>query len=262
MNELLVGYARESTEQQDLIAQRNGLHALGVGDDRIYVDHGLTGTNRDRPGLRLALAACRAGDTLVVTKLDRLARSLPDARDILDELTKGNVKLSLGGSIHDPTDPVGRLLFNVLAMVAECESDLIRLRTREGMKVAKAKAGCGASSQSSSQTKPSICSNCTISAHTPKPSLPNSSASGDQRSTAPSRGCGPSPGVRPHLGMAGDQPWVSGPLRSSAARIWPSHSVPSWRPFGSWSPRSQRHVVIIASTRIRHSRSKPRFTPG
>jgi len=48
MNELLVGYARESTEQQDLIAQRNGLHALGVGDDRIYVDHGLTGTNRDR----------------------------------------------------------------------------------------------------------------------------------------------------------------------------------------------------------------------
>jgi len=138
MNELLVGYARVSTEQQDLTAQRNGLRALGVGDDRIYVDHGLTGTNRDRPGLRLALAACRAGDTLVVTKLDRLARSLPDARDILDELTKRNVKLSLGGSIHNPTDPVGQLLFNVLAMVAEFESDLIRMRTREGMKVAKA----------------------------------------------------------------------------------------------------------------------------
>ena len=77
MNELLVGYARVSTEQQGLTAQRNGLCALGVGDDRIYVDHGLTGTNRDRPGLRLALAACRAGDILVVTKLDRLARSLP-----------------------------------------------------------------------------------------------------------------------------------------------------------------------------------------
>jgi DNA invertase Pin-like site-specific DNA recombinase len=50
MNELLVGYARVSTEQQDLTVQRNGLHALGVGDDRIYVDHGLTGINRDRPG--------------------------------------------------------------------------------------------------------------------------------------------------------------------------------------------------------------------
>ena len=75
----------------------------------------------------------------MVTKLDRLARSLPDARDILDELTRQNVKLSLGGSIHDPTDPVGRLLFNVLAMVAEFESDLIRMRTREGMQVARAK---------------------------------------------------------------------------------------------------------------------------
>jgi DNA invertase Pin-like site-specific DNA recombinase len=134
MNELLVGYARVSTEQQDVTAQRNGLHALGVGDDRIYVDHGLTGANRDRPALRLVLAACRAGDTLVVTKLDRLARSLPDARDILDELTKRNVKLSLCESIHDPTDPVGRLLFNMLAMVAEFEAHLIRLRTREGMK--------------------------------------------------------------------------------------------------------------------------------
>jgi DNA invertase Pin-like site-specific DNA recombinase len=90
MNELWVGYAHVSTEQQDLTAQRNGLHALGVGDDRIYVDHGLTGTNRDRPGLRLALAACRAGDTLVVTKLDRSPRSLPDARDILEELTRRN----------------------------------------------------------------------------------------------------------------------------------------------------------------------------
>jgi len=50
MNELLVGYARVSTEQQGLTAQRNGLHALSAGDDRIYVHHGLTDTNRDRPG--------------------------------------------------------------------------------------------------------------------------------------------------------------------------------------------------------------------
>jgi hypothetical protein len=71
MNELMVGYARVSTEQQDPTAQRNGLHALGVGLDRIYVDHGLTGTTRAYLGLRLALAAFRAGDTLVVTKLGR-----------------------------------------------------------------------------------------------------------------------------------------------------------------------------------------------
>src|SRR6266498_737921 len=136
---MLIGYARCSTDAQDLTAQRGALTALGVQPDRIYVDHGLTGTNRARPGLREALAACRAGDTLVVTKLDRLARSLPDARDIVEELTEADVKLNIGGSIHDPADPVGRLLFNVLAMIAEFESDLIRMRTREGMKIAKTK---------------------------------------------------------------------------------------------------------------------------
>jgi hypothetical protein len=86
----------------------------------------LTGTSRERPGLREALAACRAGDTLVVTKLDRLARSLPDARDIVDELTRRQVRLQIGSSLHDPDDPVGRLLFNVLAMVAAWSMTTIR----------------------------------------------------------------------------------------------------------------------------------------
>jgi DNA invertase Pin-like site-specific DNA recombinase len=94
MTALLIGYARCSTDQQDLTAQHDGLVALGVAANRIYVDHGLTGTNRERPGLREALAACREGDTLVVTKLDRLARSLPDARAIADELTAGQVRLN------------------------------------------------------------------------------------------------------------------------------------------------------------------------
>ncbi len=136
---MLIGYARCSTDAQDLTAQRNALTAFGVTASRIYVDHGLTGANRARPGLREALAACRGGDTLVVTKLDRLARSLSNARDIVAELTDAGVKLNIGGSLHDPTDPVGRLLFNVLGMIAEFESDLIRMRTREGMKLAKAK---------------------------------------------------------------------------------------------------------------------------
>jgi len=96
MAALLIGYARCSTDQQDLTAQRDGLAALGVAANRVY-------------------------------------------GAIADELTVRQVRLNLGGSVYDPTDPVGRLLFNVLAMVAEFESDLIRLRTREGMKVAKAK---------------------------------------------------------------------------------------------------------------------------
>ena len=133
-----IGYARVSISGQDLTAQRQALAALGVEAERVYVDHGLTGTNRARPGLREALAACRAGDTLVVTKLDRLARSLSDARDIADELSAKGVALNLGGSVHDPTDPIGRLLFNVLGMVAEFESDLIKMRTREGLAIARA----------------------------------------------------------------------------------------------------------------------------
>lgn len=136
---LKVGYARVSTADQDLAAQRDGLAALGVNPERVYADHGFTGTNRARPGLREAMAACREGDALVVTKLDRLARSVPDARDIVDDLTARGVRLDVGGSIYDPNDPFGRLLFTVLSMIAEFEADLARARTREGMAVAKAK---------------------------------------------------------------------------------------------------------------------------
>lgn len=139
MSANLIGYARVSTEAQDLAAQYAALEALGVPRARTYVDHGLSGTHRDRPGLREALAACWEGDTLVVTKLDRLARSLSDATAIAAELTERGARLSLGGSVHDPRDPVGRLLFNVLGMVAEFEADLIRQRTREGLRVAAAK---------------------------------------------------------------------------------------------------------------------------
>jgi len=139
MTQTLIGYARCSTDRQDLAAQRAELERLGVKPDRIYTDHGLTGTNRDRPGLAQALAAVRTGDTLVVPKLDRLARSVPDARAIADDLSTRGVKLALGPSVYDPTDPMGKMFFNILATFAEFEADLIRLRTREGMAIARAK---------------------------------------------------------------------------------------------------------------------------
>lgn len=148
---LKIGYARVSTDDPDLTAQRDALAALGVDPDRVYVDHGLTGTNRDRPGLREAMAACRAGDALVVTKLDRLARSLPDARDIVAELTARDVALSLGGSVHDPTDPVGRLLFNVLAMVAEFE---VRSRPDEDPGGNEGRPRQGAAARQAAQAQP------------------------------------------------------------------------------------------------------------
>src|SRR4051794_13615621 len=139
MTAITIGYARCSTDRQDLAAQKAALERLGVPPERIYTDHGLTDTSRARPGLDQALAAVRAGDTLVVPKLDRLARSVPDARAIADTLVARGVRLALGASVYDPADPMGKMFFNILATFAEFEADLIRLRTREGMAVARAR---------------------------------------------------------------------------------------------------------------------------
>ena len=122
-----------------MAAQQAALIELGVSPERIYTDRGLTGTNRSRPGLAQALAAVREGDTLVVPKLDRLARSVPDARMIADTLVARGVRLALGVSIYDPADPMGKMFFNILATFAEFEGDLIRMRTKEGMAIARAK---------------------------------------------------------------------------------------------------------------------------
>lgn len=86
-----------------------------------------------------ALAAVRSDDTLVVPKLDRLARSVPDARQIGDFLAARRIRLQLGTMAYDPADPMGRMFFTMLATFAEFEADLLRLRTREGMAIAKAK---------------------------------------------------------------------------------------------------------------------------
>ena len=139
MKSTLIGYARCSTDKQDLSAQKKALLEMGVTEELIYTDHGLTGSNRKRPGLDQAIAAVREGDTLVVPKLDRLARSVPDARAIAEQLQAKGVKLALGRSVYDPTDPMGKMFFNILATFAEFESDLIRMRTREGMAIARTK---------------------------------------------------------------------------------------------------------------------------
>jgi DNA invertase Pin-like site-specific DNA recombinase len=137
MTTTLIGYARCSTDKQDLAAQRAALEQLGVAAARIYTDHGLTGTNRSRPGLDQALAAVRTGDTFVVPKLGRLARSVPDARSIADALFVRGVRLALGSSVYDPGDPIGKMSFNILATFAEFEADFIRLRTRDGLAFAR-----------------------------------------------------------------------------------------------------------------------------
>lgn len=131
--------ARCSTDEQNLTAECGRRTEPGLPDDRVYLDHGLTGTERARPGVPKAPAAVREGDTLVVPRLDRLARSVPDARAIGDDLAGRGIELSLGAQVYDPTDPMGRIFPNILATFAEFEVDLLRMRIREGMTVARAK---------------------------------------------------------------------------------------------------------------------------
>ena len=118
-----IGYVRCSNHAQDLEARQKALLGLGVAENRICTDHGLTGTGRDRPGLAQVLAALREGDTLVVSKLDRLARSVPDARDIAKELERKGVTLALGTAVHDPSELMDRMFVNIVVTFAEFEAD-------------------------------------------------------------------------------------------------------------------------------------------
>jgi len=175
MTPTLIGCARCSTHQQDLTAQHQAFLELGVAEDRIYTDHGLTGTNRARPRLDQAIAAVRRGDTLVVPKLDRLARSVPDARAIADLLRERGVKLALGRTLYDPDDPMGKKLFNILATFAEFEADLIRMRTREVMANIRDKGKlCGKQPKLSDQQQRGYAA-CMSPAGTPSATSPNSS---------------------------------------------------------------------------------------
>jgi DNA invertase Pin-like site-specific DNA recombinase len=105
-----VGYARCSTDEQDLDIQIEQLAALGVAADRIYIDRGFSGTRRtNRTGLDQALAAVWPGSILTVTKFDRFARDVADAHTILTDLSDRGVLFGLGASVYDWKDPFGRL---------------------------------------------------------------------------------------------------------------------------------------------------------
>ncbi|WP_308465552.1 recombinase family protein [Rathayibacter soli] len=139
MDGIKIGYTRVATDEHDLPAERKALLGLGVEPNRLFIDRGLTDANRPRPGLREAMAASRADDILVVTKLHRLARSISDAADIGNTLAAKRISLSLSGTLYDPADRTGRIFFDTLELAAEFEGDMMRMRTREGLALAKAK---------------------------------------------------------------------------------------------------------------------------
>ena len=132
------GYARVSTDGQSVAAQVAALHAAGAGKVFRVVT---SGAKTDRTQLRKAVAAFDAGDVLMVTRLDRLARSTRDLLNTLAAITERKAGFrSLGDAWADTTTPHGRLMLTVLGGLAEFERDLIRARTSEGRERAKARA--------------------------------------------------------------------------------------------------------------------------
>ena len=137
---MIIGYARVSTDDQKLEAQIDALE--GAGAARIYADK-ITGSKRERPQLDLMIDQLRQGDVVVVTKYDRLARSLRDLLDIVEAIgTRGAGFRSLAEDI-DTTTPAGRLVFHVFASIAQFERERISERTREGLQAARKRGRVG-----------------------------------------------------------------------------------------------------------------------
>lgn len=134
---LLIGYARVSTDDQDLTNQRAELHAAGC--TKLFSEK-ITGTMRDRPELIRLIDHLRAGDVVTVTRLDRLARNTRDLLDMAEQLqAKGAGLRSLAEPWADTTSPAGRMVLTVFAGIAEFERSLIIDRTRRGREAAKAR---------------------------------------------------------------------------------------------------------------------------
>ena len=137
---MLIGYARVSTDDQNLDLQRDALTQAGCA--RIEQDH-QSGAKADRPGLQAALDYARPGDTLTVWRLDRLSRSLKDLIELVTALESRQVGLkSLHESI-DTTTSTGKLIFHVFGALAEFERNLIRERTQAGLSAARARGRKG-----------------------------------------------------------------------------------------------------------------------
>src|ERR687885_961848 len=147
---MLIGYARVSIHDQTLNLQLDSLKQAGC--EKIFTDH-ISGTKAERPGLHDALSHLRAGDTLVVWRLDCLGRSL---RHLIDTITgleaQGIGFRSLQENI-DTTTSSGKLIFHIFGSLAEFERDLIRERTQAGLEAARTRGKVGGRPKALSQSK-------------------------------------------------------------------------------------------------------------
>lgn len=136
-----IGYARCSTNEQNLDWQLDALHAENC--ERIYQEK-MSGAKFDRPELQRMLDALREGDEVIVCELTRLSRSTSDLVSLMQEFEKRGVAFrSLKESWIDTTTPGGKLIFTIFAGLAEFERNLIRQRTRAGLEAARARGRCG-----------------------------------------------------------------------------------------------------------------------
>lgn len=131
---MYIGYARVSTQDQNLELQREAL--IKAGCQKVFEDK-VSGTRVDRPGLAKALEILRDGDTLVVWKLDRLGRSVKQLIDLVSNLHKQDIQFKSLTDAIDTGTPSGRFFFHVMASLAEMERELTVERTRAGLEIAR-----------------------------------------------------------------------------------------------------------------------------
>lgn len=139
---VLIGYARVSTEDQDLTLQRDALIKAGVPPHRIYEEKA-SGASDDRPAFLATFRALRRGDTLVVWKLDRLGRRLSRLISTIERLKEKGVHLRVLTEAIDTTTPTGILMFHIIGAFAEFERNMGIERTKAGLAAARARGRVG-----------------------------------------------------------------------------------------------------------------------
>lgn len=150
---MLVGYARVSTDDQNLNLQRDALDQAGC--EQIFEDH-LSGAKAERPGLHQALQYARAGDTIVVWRLDRLSRSLKDLIEMVTLLESKGIGLKSLQEAIDTSSSSGKLIFHIFGALAEFERNLIRERTQAGLQAARARGRKGGRPKSLNKDKQAL----------------------------------------------------------------------------------------------------------
>jgi len=142
MTGLSIGYARVSTDDQNLTLQTDALIRAGVEEGRIYTDKA-SGADMNRPGFVAAFKALRPGDTLVVWKLDRLGRNLSQLIQTAERLQERGTQLKVITEAIDTSTPMGRFMFNVMGSFAQLEREMIQERTKAGLLAARERGRIG-----------------------------------------------------------------------------------------------------------------------